>query len=475
MTSVVDMDLTAIRERLTHMGQAHVLRSWSVLSDDQQRRLYGQLESLDFEAIADALQRLKQSTAGDTSLAAPVEPLTQYVPLPRHDGDRRAWSAAAAAGESLLRSGKVAAIVVAGGQGTRLGFPHPKGMFPIGPVSRKSLFELFAEQVLARSRRYGAAIPYLVMTSDITHEPTQRFFEEKRFFGLSRDDVAFVRQGNMPAIDRVTGRWLMSEPDGLALSPDGHGGLVAALERSGWLGEMRERGVEYLFYHQVDNPLLQVCDPAFLGFHLQEGAEVSTKVVRKQHPGEKMGVVVESQGQQLVIEYSDLSPEQAAQTDSAGALRYWAGNIAAHVFSRTFVERLAHGPATLPWHMARKKVPYLDDSGQLVSPASENAIKFEKFVFDVLPMAQRSLVVETDRNEEFHPLKNERGEFSPDDVRGALSRRGRRWLAAAGCDVPDSLTVEISPLLALEARDCDPRRWPRFDFGHAAVEEIRAD
>jgi len=355
------------------------------------------------------------------------------------------------------RAGRVAALVVAGGEGTRLGFPHPKGMFPIGPVSGKSLFQLLAEQLAARARRAGTVIPYLVMTSDATHPATVAFFEQNRYFGLDPGHVHFFRQGNMPALDKTTGRVLMQARHELALNPDGHGGVIEALARSDLLDALRDRGIEHLFYHQVDNPLVSVCDPVLLGFHARERAEATTKVVRKLAPHEKMGMVVDIDGVSQIIEYSDLAADQAARHDARGEWVFWAGNTGVHVFGVEFLARLAARRGGLPFHKAVKKVPYLSDAGLLVEPQTENAIKLERFIFDVLPLAARHLAVEALRDEEFCPLKNPSGEFGPDHVRGALSRKFAGWLRAAGCAVPDGATVEISARFAVEPGDLQGR------------------
>ena len=382
------------------------------------------------------------------------------IRLPDSPAARTAWRAARDRGEAALRAGKVAAILVAGGQGTRLGSDLPKGMFPIAPISGKSLFQLFAEQVQARGWRCGVSIPYAIMTSDATHEETVRYWEQQRFFGLSAQDVRFFCQGNMPAVDEATGHALLAGPGQLALSPDGHGGLLAALQQSGLLDGFAARGIETLFYHQVDNPTTIVCDPAFLGWHLQESADVSTKVVAKVSAAEKMGVAVTVDGVTQVIEYSDLPPDVAAQVDEHGQLRIWAGSTAMHVFQREFLERMAGDESALPFHIARKAVPYWTANAGVVTPDQPNALKFERFIFDVLPRAKRALIVEADRAAEFNPVKNKDGADSPETARAGLQALYRSWLRAAGATIGDDVPIEISPLAALEAEDLVNRICP---------------
>ncbi len=452
------MTATALSERLRERGQLHLLQWWDHLSPPEQQAFAAELEAIDwrlFDQIA-ALDAGRATAGHDDSPVARARrarPPGQLVRLPRSDDDRLRYAGARQLGLQALADGRVGVILVAGGQGTRLNFPYPKGMYPIGPISGKSLFQILVEQALARSRQAGAAIAYYVMTSDATHAETVAFFHENDHFGFNPDDVRFFVQGNLPAVDQKTGLLLLSDKGRLSSSPDGHGGVVAALARSGCLDDMCRRGVEYLYYHQVDNPLARVCDPVFLGLHLQAGAEVSTKVVAKTAAEEKVGLVVEIDGRPQIIEYSDLPADIARQRDDHGELRLWAGNTAIHLFNRSFIDRVVQSQVELPLHRALKKVPCLDDSGRPADPAVENAFKFERFVFDLLPLARSTLVVETDRQGEFHPLKNQDGEFSPEGVRQAMSRAYYAWFCDAGVARPPDGPVEISPLVALDAAE----------------------
>jgi UDP-N-acetylglucosamine/UDP-N-acetylgalactosamine diphosphorylase len=425
MTEALSAEL---KSRLEAHGQTHVLRWWGELSDPQRQRLARQIESLDLERLAvlwASRQHAGQKppTEDLADIARRAVPPASIVRLPQTPQARQDWQRAQKTGEELLKAGKVGAILVAGGQGTRLGFDKPKGVFPIGPVSHASLFQILAEQVLAR-------------------------------------DVFFFEQGNMPAVDAATGKLLMADKGTLSTSPDGHGGMLAALARAGLLDEMKRRGVEFLHYHQVDNPTAIVCDPVFLGFHVQRGAEMSIKVVAKRSAGERMGVAVDVDGRTQIIEYSDLPADVAAKTDPQGELLLWAGSTAIHVFSRSFLDRVAHSDAALPFHIAHKKVPYCDERGSHVAPERENAYKFERFIFDALPAAQRSLVLETDRGREFNPVKNATGDDSPETARAALLRLHRGWLRAADAIVDDQTAVEVSPLFALDADELRAKVQP---------------
>ena len=462
MSDAPPADLAA---SLAAAGQGHLLRFWTDLDAAGRGRLAGQLRDLDFAAANRLYQEKVAGGGGDDAAAAkaaaagPPASVVRLAGVPDGEADD-ARRKAVAAGEELLRSGKVGAILVAGGQGTRLGFDKPKGMFPVGPVSGMTLFEILAGQLKARGGAAGVTIPLYVMTGPATDAPTRAYFREKEYFALGEGNVVFFRQGTMPAVNDADGKALLAERDAAAVSPDGHGGLVAALKNRGALDDMRSRGVETLYYHQVDNPTAIVCDPAFLGWHKLLGGRVSTKVVAKTGPGEKMGVVCDVDGTTQIIEYSDLPDEAAAATGDDGGLRLWAGNTAIHCFERAFLETLAdQGAASdatgagggLPFHVAHKKVPHLDADGDRVEPTGPNAYKFERFIFDALPLADVAPVIETDRAREFNPVKNAEGADSPATARAALLTLHRGWLEAAGAKLEKGARVEIAPSFALDA------------------------
>jgi UDP-N-acetylglucosamine/UDP-N-acetylgalactosamine diphosphorylase len=434
-----------LRRRLAAHGQEHVLAGWERLSDTERRAFLAQLEALDLAGLARLYaERDRSFKPPDVSQIEPVP----VVPLGAPDD-----AAARRLGEEALARGEVAALLVAGGQGSRLGFDRPKGLYPVGPVSRKPLFQVHAEKVLAPRQRHRCPLPLLVMTSPATHEETLTYFEQIDYHGLGREGVRFFQQGTMPSLDLNTGKILLEAPGRLFLSPDGHGGTLTALKTSGLLRWLREHGFRHVFYFQVDNPLVQIADPVFLGHHLRHRAEVSSRVIAKSGPEERVGVFAQVGGRCTIIEYSDLKPEQARETDATGRLRLWAGSPAIHVFDVGFLERAIDHPQGLPFHVARKKVPHQGDP----NPARENALKFERFIFDVLPLAERWLVTEGSRADEFAPLKNAEGADSPATVHRAITEQAARWLDAAGVAVPrhpnDSCAhaLEVSPLFALDA------------------------
>jgi UDP-N-acetylglucosamine/UDP-N-acetylgalactosamine diphosphorylase len=439
-----------LRERLRNHGQEHVLAWWERLDDTERHQLSEQIKAIDLEQLS----RLAKQQAKADALA----PREKIMPAPVHRVGGKV-SEERRLGSQALDQGKVAVLVVAGGQGSRLGFDQPKGMFPIGPVSNHSLFQIHAEKVLALRRRHKKPVPFLVMTSHATDADTRAFFAEHRNFGLPGDEVHFFRQGTMPAVDLATGRLILEAPGRLFTSPNGHGGTLTGLADSGLLDQLRRQGIEQVFYFQVDNPLVKIADPVFMGHHLKAGAEVSSKAIAKLSPADKVGVFVTVDGRCTIIEYSDLPDDLARQTDADGRLRIWAGNPAIHIFSVDFLSRVTQGHARIPFHVARKKVPYLDEAGNLVHPDKENALKFEMFIFDVLPKAERWTVVETTRREEFEPLKNATGPDSPESVKRAMCTLAADWLQQAGvavlrnADGSPTTALEVSPLFALDAEE----------------------
>jgi UDP-N-acetylglucosamine/UDP-N-acetylgalactosamine diphosphorylase len=279
------------------------------------------------------------------------------------------------------------------------------------------------------------------------------FLEEHARFGLPEDDLVVFCQGTMPAVDAKTGKLLLAGKDELFLSPNGHGGTVAALADSGAIEHMRRRGVKHLFYLQVDNPLTPIADPEFIGYHLLTDSELTSMAVTKQTPRDKLGNFVSVDGRVQVIEYSDFPDDVAERRDAQGGLVFWAGSIAVHVFAVDFLERALRLGDALPFHVAHKKVPHIDATGKLVEPSQPNAFKFERFIFDLLPHAENAIVVEYAEQQVFAPLKNapDAERDTPEYVQRLMCEQHRGWLEEAGVVIADGVNVEISPLWGLDA------------------------
>jgi len=448
-------DSNALIEAFRRAGQGHVFAFYEQLAPNDQARLLAEAGEVDLAEIDRLVRTL---VLGGGPRAADLEGLgpAPFERLASNGGDAPAWAVAKATGEAALRAGRVAAFTVAGGQGTRLGYDGPKGTFRVTPVRGRPLFQVFAEKIRAAGIRYGRPLHWFIMTSHQNHAATEAFFVENRHFGLDRSRVHFFRQGRLPAVD-YSGRILLETKGSIALSPDGHGGSLRALERSGALGLMASDGVDTISYFQVDNPLVRCVDPAFIGWHLARGSEMSSKTVPKAYPEEKLGVFCWKNGRLVVIEYSDLPVGLQRERDPAtGGLRFGSGSIAIHAIDRDFAGRMALGADGLPFHRADKRIATVDAGGRGVRPEKANGVKFEMFVFDALPSARKPVVVETVRGDDFSPVKNAEGLDSPATCRADQLRQFARWLRSAGAAIPvdptglPKFSVEVSPLFGYD-------------------------
>ena len=443
-------------ETARRFGQEHIFRWWDELDRSEKDAFLAQVRSIDFEL----LNRLTSSLPHDGASVrkrGKLEP-AEVIRVPTTDEEKRAEERARERGETLLRAGKVCAVVVAGGQATRMGSPGPKGAVGIGPVSCKSLFQLHAEKIRATTGRYGAPIPWYIMTSKSNDEQTKRFFRDHYHFGLPPEDVDFVMQDMLPAVD-FSGKIIMDAKDHIFMSPTGHGASLKTLYDCGAINDMKSRGIECIFHFQVDNPLVIIADPIFVGYHDLNGAEMSSKMVDKNSPTERVGVACVENGKNLIIEYSDIDPESARERTPDGRLRLWAGNIAQHVLNVSFVERMRPILDRMPFHRARKKVPYINERGVRVVPDKENGLKFERFVFDALPYAKKIVHMEIIREREYTPIKTSDGNDSPEAAKERMISVYAQWLNSAGVSVPRNKSgqvaarIEISPLYALDEKE----------------------
>lgn len=442
------------QDKLSRHGQQHVLRWFDQLDEAGQARLLAQVEALDLPW----LERVQNERAAEVDLSRVRPP--QRVVRPGHLRDGEAKNR----GEAALGAGALGVLVVAGGQGSRLGFDGPKGAFPLGAVSGKTLFQLHAERLLAAGRRHGTVPPLYLMTSEANHAQTVALFEEHGRFGLPKERVLIFRQGQAPAVDEE-GKLLLAAKDRLVMAPNGNGGLFSALRESGALDQMRALGVSTLCYVHVDNPLVPSCDARFLGHHLLAESDYSCKAMDKRHPGEKVGHFALLGGSLRVLEYFELSEALAQAMDEGGRPLYGLCNPGHFLWRRSFVEAQA-ARLDLPFHRAHKKIPHLDAEGRSVQPEAPNGYKFEAFAMDTLAEAERTLLVYCQRDAEFAPLKNAEGEDSPQSARDLMTRLYRGWIQAAGgrLDPPDA-PVEISPLYAESAPEL-AARLPAGFVGH---------
>ncbi len=451
-------ELETIKNKLEHINQVQILHFSDEISPDKKVALLNEAQHLNFSKIP---AWVDSYVLHDGSMKVPeqFEPAPSYPPVPKTAEQREKYAKAVELGDDLIRRGKVAGFVVAGGQGTRLGFDGPKGNFPISPIKKKTLFQIFAENLLAASRKYDTTIPFYIMTSPLNHDATVEIFENADFYGLGKENVFLFQQGTLPNFG-FDGKILLADKDTIATSPDGHGGSLKALYQSGAVADMKKRGVEILSYWQVDNPLIHPADPLFVGLHVLDQAEMSSKALLKAGPLEKVGNFCLVDGKVTVIEYSDLPDEAAHRKNEDGSLAFELGSIGIHIISVSFIEKLnADGDFALPIHRAVKKIPYIDDNGNHIDPDKPNGIKLETFVFDAIPMAVASIILQTRREEEFAPVKNATGTDSAEVTHQMMIERAADWLEKAGVQVPrksdgtPNCTLEIAPSFALTAED----------------------
>ncbi len=444
--------------KLKKHHQQHLLRFWSELSDNQKADFLPQVEKLDLKKISNWIEKYVKNES-PLEIPSNFAPAPSYPPQPKDQQQAEKYQQARRLGTELIHKGKVAGFVVAGGQGTRLGFDGPKGDFPISPIRKKTLFRIFGETILAASKKYDTELPWYVMTSPINYSQTCQIFEREDYFGLDKKNVFIFQQGTMPNFS-FDGKILLADKSTIASSPDGHGGSLKALAEGGALEDAKRRGIEFLSYWQVDNPLVNLFDPLFIGLHALDKSEMSSKALIKAHPAEKVGNFCAVDGKVTVIEYSDLPDEQSRRQNPDGSLVFELGSIGIHVISASFVEKLnAKGDFALPFHRAVKKIAHIDHNGNYVEPAKPNGVKLEAFIFDALPLAKNSIILQTLRSEEFAPVKNATGPDSAEVTCRMMIERSADWLEKAGVKIPrkpDGLpdcTIEIAPSFALSLDD----------------------
>ncbi|XP_014437552.1 UDP-N-acetylhexosamine pyrophosphorylase-like protein 1 [Tupaia chinensis] len=437
-----------VRARLQRAGQEHLLRFCAELAPGPRAALLAELAPLEPEALREhclrAAAACAQPSGPQPDLAARLQPLPleRVGSVSRVDPDtRRSWEQE---GFRQIALNKVAVLLLAGGQGTRLGVTYPKGMYRVGLPSQKTLYQLQAERMrveqLARERHgTRCTVPWYIMTSEFTLGPTAEFFKEHDFFHLDPANVVMFEQRLLPAVS-FDGRAILERKDKVAMAPDGNGGLYRALADHQILEDMERRGVEFVHVYCVDNILVRLADPVFIGFCVLRGADCGAKVVEKASPEEPVGVVCQVDGVAQVVEYSEISPEVARLRTPDGRLLYSAGNICNHFFTRGFLQTVTREfePFLEP-HVAVKKVPYVDEEGTLVKPLEPNGIKMEKFVFDVLRFAKNFVAFEVLREDEFSPLKNAdtADRDTPTTARRALLTQHYRWALQAGAHFLD--------------------------------------
>ncbi|XP_029024485.1 UDP-N-acetylhexosamine pyrophosphorylase-like protein 1 [Betta splendens] len=438
--------LERVKRSLEAAGQSHVLRFWPELSDEDRAAFLRELSQLDLDTLKEHCDRAAKAAASPPArLDQCMEPVPPESIGSVRKSDRSSLADWRREGLLQISQNRVGVLLLAGGQGTRLGVQYPKGMYNVGLPSGKTLYQIQAERIHKIQELADAGhgstctVPWYIMTSEFTLAPTETFFKENNYFGLEPSNIVLFEQRMIPAVT-FDGKVILQEKGKIAMAPDGNGGLYQALVDNKVLEDMRRRGVEYLHVYCVDNILVKLADPVFIGFCVSKGADCGAKVVEKVSASEPVGVVCRVRGVSQVVEYSEIQMETAEIRGPEGDLVYSAGNICNHFLTRSFLQDVAEKfKGQLKQHVAIKKVPYVDTCGNQVKPSKPNGIKMEKFVFDVFVFSRNFVAFEVPREDEFSPLKNADGAATdtPTTARTALLAQHCRWATAAGATLLD--------------------------------------
>ena len=400
--------LDEIKWKLNKYNQAHLLNGYDNLPENKQKQLLDQIQGIDFDLIDSLYKKTKKELDLSNDKIEPIEYVDKYK-LNGYYKDLEAL------GKKAIMEGKLAAVTMAGGQGTRLGHNGPKGTFDIGLDSHKSLFELLSDYLQQEGQKYGIVIPWFIMTSKENNEATVEYFAKNKYFGHEKDkNIFFFIQGELPMVD-TEGKILIGEDGMVKQAANGHGGFFEALVKNDMTKKMRELGIEWVFIGGVDNCLVKMVDPVLMGMAIQKNVTAAGKSIVKANPQEKVGVFCKKNGKPYVIEYSEISPEMAEQTDANGELMFGESHILCNLFNIASIERMGETP--LPYHSAFKKATYIDKDGNKIVPTSPNAYKFEAFLFDAFGELDDMAILRVKREEEFAPVKNAEGVDSPETAR----------------------------------------------------------
>lgn len=405
------MTLEAAKQKLEKYGQEHVLKYYDELSEEQQQALLTQIEETDMSILAACENKEELVQKGVITPLAAME-------LDEIEANRESFTAT---GLQAIRDGKIGAVLLAGGMGTRLGSDDPKGMYNIGETRDLYIFECLVNNLMDVVKQAGCYIHFFIMTSDKNNESTIKFLTEHDFFGYNKDYIHFFKQ-EMAAATDYNGKIYLEEKGKLSTSPNGNGGWFVSMKNAGLLEVIRSAGIEWLNIFAVDNVLQKIADPCFVGATLQKNCAVGAKVVRKNAPDEKVGVMCLEDGKPSIVEYYELTEELMNAKDSKGEPAYNFGVILNYLFNEKALEALLDG--SLPLHIVEKKIPYLNEAGELVKPETPNGYKFENLVLDMIHQLDSCLPYEVVRNKEFAPIKNKTGIDSVESAKALLKENG---------------------------------------------------
>lgn len=401
--------LKKVKEIIKENNQEHLLIKYDQLDEEKKEKLLDQILDIDFKQVEKLFKITEQKE--DIS-GCKIEPI-EYTEKDKIEINEK--NKYEEIGTKAIKNGELAAVTMAGGQGTRLGHNGPKGTYDIGLESHKSLFELLSDYLKEQGEKYGVTIPWYIMTSNENNKQTIEFFDKHNYFGYEKDkNIFFFIQGELPMVDKK-GKILLTEEGLVKLAADGHGGIYGSLVKNGMTKKMNEQGVKWVFIGGVDNCLVKMVDPILMGIAIDKKVKAAGKSLVKANPQEKVGVFCRKDGRPYVIEYTEISKEMSEAVDKNGELLYGESHILCNLFSLDAVEKMGNG--SLPYHVAEKKATYIDENGDTIVGKEPNAYKFEAFLFDAFNQLDDMAVLRIKREEEFAPVKNKEGIDSPETAR----------------------------------------------------------
>lgn len=393
-----------VREILAKFDQEHLLQDYDRMKAEEKEKLLRQILSIDFGQIMNLYEHAKEEISFSEDKIEPIS----YVDKAKLEYKEKYEEI----GEEEIKNGKLAFVTMAGGQGTRLGHKGPKGTFKL--VEDKTLFEIICDTLKKGAKKYNVSIPWYIMTSRENNDETVAFFKEKNYFGYPKEDIYFFKQGELPMVGE-NGKLLLDKDGFVKEAADGHGGVFESIIKNGILEDMQKRKIEWVFISGVDNPLVKMVDPVFIGLSKEKNVLAAGKSLVKASPAERVGVFCKRNGRPSVIEYTEISKELAEAVDENGELLFGEAHVIMNMFNIKALEQI--GDKKLPYHSAHKKAEYKNENGQMVVPEKPNAYKFESFIFDAFSSLDDMLIMRVKREEEFAPVKNAEGVDSPATAR----------------------------------------------------------
>lgn len=399
------------KEKLAKYGQEQLLLFEDELSAEEKEALYKQIDSIDFDVLETLNNQEETAKRGRITPIEAMDLETVQSSLEELE----------AVGTKAIQAGKVGAVLLAGGMGTRLGSNDPKGMYNVGETRDLYIFQCLINNLLDTVNKCGTYIHFFVMTSDLNYDSTVNFFKEKKYFGYPEEYITFFKQEMAPCVD-FDGKVMLETKSKVAVSPNGNGGWFLSMMKSGVLDKAKKSGIEWLNIFAVDNVLQRICDPVFVGATLTKGVDIGSKVVRKTSPDEKVGVMCLEDGRPSIVEYYELTDDMRDELNDKGERAYNFGVILNYLFNVEVLEELVK--TKLPYHVVTKKIPYVDAQGNAIEPEEPNGHKFEQLVLDMIHMADSCLPFEVVREKEFAPIKNKTGVDSVESARELLKKNG---------------------------------------------------